>query len=141
VSLRELAAKNKPERSRGLKISRRKGYHGERQLVKKLRKYGFKAVRVPTSAPSREPLPDVFATKGDTILAFEVKSQSSEKIYFRKNQVEKLFEFLSMFNMYREKIAVLAGKFPHKWVFKKIEKPMDYIISKEEKDNINLKSI
>lgn len=141
MSLRELAVKSKPKRRRRLKSSKRKGYRAERQLVKKLRKYGFKAVRVPASAPSREPLPDVFATKGDAILAFEVKAQNTGRTYFRKNQVEKLFKFLSMFDVYREKIAVLAGKFPYKWVFKKIEKAGDYIISKEEKNNINLKSI
>ena len=138
MSLRELAVK--PGR-RELKTRKRKGYHGERELVKKLRRYGFMAVRIPVSAPSREPLPDVFATKDDKILAFEVKAQSSGRIYFRKSQVEKLFGFLSMFEMYREKIAVLAGKFPYKWVFRKIEKPGDYVISKEEKDSINLKSI
>ena len=49
--------------------------------MKKLRKYGFKAVRVPVSSPSREPLLDVFTTKSDAILAFEVKDQSSGKIY------------------------------------------------------------
>lgn len=140
VSLRELAYKNKREGKGGLKVRRRKGYDAERQLVKKLRKYGFKAVRVPVSAPSREPLPDVFATKSDTILAFEVKAQSSGRIYFRKSQVEKLFEFLSIFDIYNNKIAVLAGKFPNKWIFKKVEEPLNYTISKEEKNNINLRT-
>jgi hypothetical protein len=66
VSLRELAAQSKRKGRRVLtgkesRRIRRKGYRAERQLVKKLRGYGFKSVRVPASAPSREPLPDVFA--------------------------------------------------------------------------------
>jgi Holliday junction resolvase len=141
VSLRELAAKNEQKRRRRLKSRRKKDYRAECQLVRKLRKYGFKAVRVPVSALSKEPLPDIFATKGETILAFEVKTQNSGRTHFKKNQTKKLFDFLSIFNIYGRKIAVLAGKFPYKWVFKKIEKPGDYTFSREEKGNIKLKSM
>jgi Holliday junction resolvase len=45
------------------------------------------------SAPGREPLPDVFATKGDTLLAFKVKTQNSERAYFRKKQIGKIVHF------------------------------------------------
>ena len=139
MSLRELAAQSKRRRKRRtLKRSRRKGYRAERQLVKNLRKYGYKSVRVPVSAPSNEPLPDVFATRGETLVAFEVKAQDAEKVRFRKKQVEKLFEFLGMFEMYDRKHAVLAGKFPYKWVFKRVGKPDDYDILKEEESNIEL---
>ena len=94
MSLRELAAKgtSRQRKRREMKGIRRKGYRAERQLVKKLRRLGFKSVRVPVSAPSSEPLPDVFATKGNSLLAFEVKAPNAEKVYFRKNQVEKIFK-------------------------------------------------
>lgn len=68
-----MAVKSTHEKKHGLKISRRKGYNVKCQLIKKLCKYGFKSVRVPALALSMKRLPDVFATKGDTILAFEVK--------------------------------------------------------------------
>jgi len=111
VSLKELAVKSKPKKSRRLKRSRSKGYHGECQLVKKLRKYGFKARRIPVSAPSREPLPDLFAIKGDVIIAFEVKSQSSEKIYFRKNQTENSSSS-STYSTFIKKDSSISRKIP-----------------------------
>jgi Holliday junction resolvase len=136
LSLRDIAEKTKPKSKRkGRKLSssesrriRVRGYRSERDLVKKLRAKGFKAVRVPVSAPSSEPLPDVFATKGDRVLAFEVKSTSSDRVYFKQEQVKKLVDFLGMFEVYDKKKAVLAGKFPYKWVFKVAEKIDNYII-------------
>lgn len=142
MSLRELAAQSKHKGKHVLTVKeskqiRRKGYRAERQLVKKLRRYGFKSVRVPVSAPSNEPLPDVFAMKDETLLAFEVKAPNSEKAYFRRKQVEKMFEFLDVFKVYKRKLAIIAGKFPYKWVFKRIEKPDDYVLQKEERSNIS----
>ncbi|RJS79386.1 hypothetical protein CW711_03000 [Candidatus Bathyarchaeota archaeon] len=147
MSLRELAdqkRKGKGHHGRLLTVKeikriRRKGYRAERQLVKKLRRYGFKSVRIPISAPSSEPLPDVFAVKGETIIAFEVKAPNSGRAYFREDQVKKLFEFLDMFDMYRERVAVIAGKFPYRWVFRRIEKPGDYVLQKGEKSNISFR--
>ena len=132
MSLRELAAQSKHKGKHVLTVKeskriRRKGYCAERQLAKKLRRYGFKSVRVPVSAPSNEPLPDVFAMKDETLLAFD----------FRRKQVEKLFEFLDVFKVYKRKLAIIAGKFPYKWVFKRIEKPDDYVLQKEGRSNIS----
>ena len=143
MSLRELAAKgtSRQRKSREMKGIRRKGYRAERQLVKKLRRLGFKSVRVPVSAPSSEPLPDVFATKGNSLLAFEVKAPNAEKVYFRENQVEKLFNFLDMFGAYDAKLAILAGKFPYKWVFKHVETPTDYTLRRDEESNVRLNRI
>ena len=104
--------------------------------MKKLRDYGFKSVRVPVSATRSERLPDVFATKGKTLLAFEVKAYDAVRAYFPKKEVAKLFAFLDMFDICDRKIAVLAGKFPYKWVFKRVEKPDDYVLLKEEESNI-----
>lgn len=82
MSLRDIANK-KPKRKRFRRILTRKeikrmkkGYDAERELVYKLRKVGFDALRVPISAPSREPLPDGLAIKGDAgpkILQLEVR--------------------------------------------------------------------
>jgi len=151
LSLRELSLKNEEKKSRkrrGRRLTskqsrnmRRRGYDAERELVRKLRSLGFKAVRVPSSAPSSEPLPDIFATLDDRILAVEVKASSGEKVYFNSNQVKKLFEFLKIFNVYREKIALLAGKFPYRWVFKQVKEAEDHIIHRNEKGNIQLKDL
>ncbi|MFB0504698.1 MAG: Holliday junction resolvase Hjc [Candidatus Bathyarchaeia archaeon] len=115
---------------------KRKGYRAERELVKKLRSWGFKSVRAPVSAPSSEPLPDVFATKGDRILAFEIKAPNSDRAYFRKKQVKKLFDFLSMFEAYAQRTAIIGTKFPYKWVFREIKAVDDYVVLREEKGNI-----
>lgn len=147
MSLRELASKAK-NRGRGvgrrgrlldvkeIRRIRRRGYRAERDLVRKLRNYGFRAVRVPVSAPSSEPLPDVFATKSDMLLAFEVKSPNSDRAYFQKDQIKKLFEFLDMFEAYPRRNAVLGAKFPYRWIFKRVEKIDDYVVSKGEESNI-----
>lgn len=121
-----------------IKRIRRRGYKAERELVKRLREYGFRSVRVPLSAPSGEPLPDVFAVKGDCIIAFEVKAPRGGRAYFKESQVEKLFEFLSIFEAYNRRIAVLAAKFPYRWIFKLIDKPDDYVIRRGDKSNVNL---
>jgi len=153
LSLREIASQGgkKTPRVRGtkgriltvkeIKRIRRRGYQAERQLVSKLRALGFKSVRVPVSAPSSETLPDVFATKGSWLLAFEVKSPNADRSYFRRNQVKKLFDFLDMFETYDKKLAVLAGKFPYKWVFKQVKEIDDYAVSKSERSNIRLNEI
>jgi Holliday junction resolvase len=143
LSLRELAEKGKKARKkgkrRGRKLTsgeskriRRRGYRAERQLVKKLRAIGFKAVRIPVSAPSSEPLPDVFATKENGVFAFEVKAPRADRAYFKKAQVKKLFDFLALFDFYAEKTPVLVCKFPYRWVFRRIENPDDYTIRIDE---------
>jgi Holliday junction resolvase len=133
MSLRDLAD-DKPKRQRftrsldrkQVRRMKKRGYDAERELVKKFREAGFDALRVPVSAPSNEPLPDVFSVKGDAILACEVKSQE-RYAYFKRNQVEKLHEFLEIHRLYPKRLAVLAAKFKYKgWVFLIAEKPGDY---------------
>jgi Holliday junction resolvase len=145
LSLRELAekpkSKKKSKRTRKFtsiesKRIRSLGHRAERDLVKKLRANGFKSVRVPVSAPSSEPLPDVFATKGNCVFAFEVKATSADRVYFRKEQIEKLFKFLDIFEVYEKKTAILASKFPYKWIFKHVDKVDDYVVHNHEKSTI-----
>ncbi|UCD45370.1 MAG: endonuclease [Candidatus Bathyarchaeota archaeon] len=133
MSLRDLAD-TKPKRERftrqldrkQVRRMKKRGYDAERELVKKLRDAGFDALRVPVSAPSNEPLPDVFAVKDKTILACEVKSQQ-RYAYFKSNQVSKLHEFLQIHRIYPKRLAVLAAKFKYKgWVFEVASKTDDY---------------
>jgi len=135
LSLRDLAG-GKPKRNRYTRTLTRKevrrikkrGYDAERELVRNLRDMGFDALRIPVSAPSSEPLPDVFAIKGDAILAFEVKSQS-RYAYYKNAQVAKLHEFLEIHKYYPKRKAVLAAKFKYRgWAFMVAEKPTDYSI-------------
>lgn len=149
MSLRELAYQAKRKAGKGhhgrlltfkeIRRIKKRGYEAERELVHKLRGSGFKAVRVPVSAPSGEPLPDVFATKGDCLVAFEVKAPKAERAYFPKDQVEKLFFFLNFFEPFDQKLAVLGAKFPRKWVLKLVERPGDYVVHKEEKSSFELR--
>ncbi|MEM2188807.1 MAG: Holliday junction resolvase Hjc [Thermofilaceae archaeon] len=117
---------------------KRRGYQAERDLVRMLRERGYKAVRVPVSAPSGEPLPDLFAVKGDRLLAFEVKSPRSGRAYFYREQIAKLHEFLGMFDLYPFREAVLAAKFPYRWVFKRVEGLRDYVLSRDDESDITL---
>ena len=133
MSLRDLA-NTKPKRQRftrtldraQVRRMKKRGYDAERELVKNLRDVGFDALRVPVSAPSNEPLPDVFAIRGKTIIAFEVKSQA-RYAYYKRKQLDKLFEFLEIHRIYPKRLAVLAAKFKYKgWIFQVIDKPGDY---------------
>ncbi|MCS7119970.1 MAG: Holliday junction resolvase Hjc [Candidatus Bathyarchaeota archaeon] len=150
MSLRDLALKAKGglrgRKGRILTVKeikriRKRGYHAERELVRKLRALGFQSVRVPVSSPSKEPLPDVFAVRGKSLLAFEVKALNAERVYFKKDQVDKLFRFLEMFDAYEDRFAILAGKFPYRWVFKQVNEVADYVIKCDESSNIRLDRI
>lgn len=148
MSLRDLAAKSKRKGRHGrlltikeIKRIKKRGYQAERDLVKKLREIGFKSTRIPVSAPSSEPLPDVFATKGKCIIAFEVKAPNAERAYFPEDQIKKLFDFLSMFEAYTTRIAIICAKFPYRWVFKQVDKIDDYSIQRDEKSNIRLEAV
>jgi len=112
-------------------VNRDIGKNAERELVSLLRENGFKAVRIPTSNSSHNPLPDVFATKGNTLLAIECKSTWEDKVKVRSIQVEKLFGFLSMFTM--EGIPLIAVKFKklHQWRVVVLTKIEDILVSSD----------
>ena len=130
AKIRLLLMKNniKPENIRGKTVNktrakniqrwRRRGFRSETALVKKLEKLGYRAVRVPVSNPSRNPLPDVIARRGQHVYAFEVKG-AGYYAYFPKRQVEKLFRFLDEFIPLdrQSKHAVLAAHFGRRWIF------------------------
>ena len=89
---------------------RKRGFYSEAALVKLLKKNGYNAVRIPVSAPSLSPLPDVMARKNNHVFAFEVKN-SSYFAYFPKSQIDKLFRFLDeFFPIQKEnKYAIIAA--------------------------------
>ncbi len=101
---------------------RKRGFYSENVLVKLLIKRGYKAVRVPVSNPSLNPLPDVIARKDSHVYAFEVKN-AAYYAYFPKQQIEKLFRFLDelipMENQFKH--AVLAAHLGKRWIFREIE--------------------
>ncbi len=100
---------------------RNRGFYSERALVTLLKKNGYNAVRIPVSAPSLSPLPDVIARKNNNVFAFEVKN-SSYYAYFPKQQIDKLFRFLDeFFPINKEnKYALLAAHLKKKWLFKRV---------------------
>ena len=135
MSLRDLAD-TKPKRLRftrtltgkQVRAMKKRGYDAERELVGMMRNSGFDAIRVPVSAPSKEALPDVFAVKGGSIIAFEVKSQL-RYAYYKRDQVSKLQQFLEIHRIYPRKFAVLAAKFKyHGWCFGIAERLNDYTL-------------
>ncbi|MCJ7423616.1 hypothetical protein MUP01_05025 [Candidatus Bathyarchaeota archaeon] len=103
---------------------RKRGFYSENVLVKLLQKKGYKAVRIPVSNPSLNPLPDIIARKGAHIYAFEVKN-ASYYAYFPRQQIEKLFRFLDELVPQQVefgcKHAILAAHLGKKWIFKEIE--------------------
>ena len=131
----------------GIQRWRKRGFYSENILVKKLEKHGYKAVRIPVSNPSRNPLPDVIARHGQHIYAFEVK-KASDYTYFPKKQIEKLFCFLDQLIPIHPqyKHAILAAHFGRRWIFQEIdwndwEKgriPEKMSITKKNKGNFRL---
>jgi len=111
----------KAEDAARLRRWRRRGFYSESSLVKLLKKNGFYAVRVPVSNPSLNPLPDIIARRGNHVYALEVKN-ASYYVYFPKQQIQKLFEFLNRFVPTEEqyKHAVLAAHMGKRWVFREI---------------------
>ncbi|MCY0883222.1 MAG: Holliday junction resolvase Hjc [Acidianus infernus] len=105
------------------------GRNAERELVKLLMHYGFNAVRIPTSNSSPNPLPDVFATKGNILLSLEVKSTWQKKVKVEENQIRKILDFLKMFPMEGKALIVVKFKGGIGWRVKEVE------VAKEEEVN------
>jgi len=106
---------------KALRRWRRRGFYSENVLVKLLQKNGYKAVRVPVSNPSLNPLPDIIARRESDVYAFEVKN-ASYYAYFPKQQIKKLFEFLDQMVPIPEeqKHPVLAAHMGKRWIFREI---------------------
>ncbi len=126
---------------------RKRGFYSETVLVKLLQKKGYYAVRVPVSNPSLNPLPDIMARRGVHMYAFEVKN-ATYYAYFPKQQIDKLFRFLTEFCPLDNKFkhAVVAAHLGKRWLFKEVswtdwEKnkvPEKVRILKRDRGNLNL---
>jgi len=74
-----------------------RGCDYERKLVHLLQASGFSSVRVAGSGCSRYPSPDILASNGSRLLAFEVKSSQKDCVYLRKADLDKLLLFSKSF--------------------------------------------
>lgn len=97
---------------------REKGKRYERKLVEFLKSKGWKSKRVPASVV------DVIATKGERIALFEVKYRKNR---VKKIQVQRLFEWLDIFDAYKVREAVLAV-YDKEWKFMKVDSIADYVV-------------
>ena len=87
----------------------KKGRRAERYVVEKLWDLDYAAIRVPGSGRSyKRPHPDIVAGNGNRYLALQVKSTKEKQKYFRKQEIEDLEEFCSIFGSE----PVVAVKFP-----------------------------
>ena len=78
--------------------SKKRGCDYERKLVEILYSKGYSAVRVAGSGCSKNPSPDIIASNGSRIIAFEVKSVQADKIYLSRDVIDKLLIFSKSFN-------------------------------------------
>lgn len=63
-------------------------------------------------------MPDVYATCGCVLAAFEVKASRLAYAKIMRRQIDKLRGFLEFFNYYPKRYAVVAVTFPYKpWIF------------------------
>ncbi len=90
--------------------NKKRGYDWEDKLVKYFNLAGWASIRL--GSPSMH-LPDVMAVsnKGNAMVAVEAKSSMGDRIVVRRDQVLRLFEFLSVFKAYKHRIPVIAIKF------------------------------
>ncbi|MDR0912061.1 MAG: Holliday junction resolvase [Methanobrevibacter sp.] len=93
----------------------KKGTAEERDLVSKLWKLNFAAMRAPASgAATKHSIPDVIAGNGKIYLGIEVKTTVKEIIYIDSSQIEGLIDFCDIFGAK----PFLGLKFKRtKWLF------------------------
>lgn len=88
-------------------------------------------MRIPTSNSSPNPLPDVFAVKGNLLLAFEVKSSWEDRVKVRSLQIRKLFEFVSLFPMTGVPAVAVKFKKIGRWKFLRVKGLTDIVVTLE----------
>lgn len=75
-----------------------RGANYERKLIEFLNTLGFCAVRIAGSGRSVYPNPDVLASNGSCVVAFECKSTQGDKVYLKEGDIIQLREFCKAFN-------------------------------------------
>ena len=112
---------------------RRRGFEAERELVRKLWKCGFAAIRGPASGSKikKGVYPDVVALYRGRIFVFEVKSRSKlTTVYLDNEQVEKL----RIFSERAGGIPLIALKIRALRVWKII--PLEHVVCRETRCSI-----
>jgi len=95
-----------------------KGTRVERELINLLWDNGFAAVRVAGSGSASFPCPDVVASNGKVVLAFEVKTRSKLPMYLTYQEVKELVMFSNLFGAK----PYIALKIPRReWYFIEID--------------------
>ena len=114
--------------SRGFSITalaKQRGKSCEHKLVRLLNAKGYRALRIPTSARTSAPLPDVFAVhkRKNLLVAFEVKGTHHREVEVPVRQLRKLKGFVDGFpNSIRTACVVAVWFYEAKnWVFKQIQ--------------------
>jgi len=139
---------------------RAKGYAAERDLVKKLRRLGYSALRMAVSGAGEESIPDVIAFKQPSgpALAFEVKAVTAQRwtVYAYKEkdgqkkegQILKCLRFIDeMYPETMERKAGVAIKFllgerrKSPWVIKWVPFPSDRDFSKVENITVDVADV
>ncbi len=94
-----------------------KGSAAERELVSMLWGSNWAAVRAAGSGVTRFYCPDLIASNGSKVIAFECKSTKHKRQYFDPPQISDLEKFAKVFKAE----PMLAVKFASEWRFFKIE--------------------
>ena len=106
-------------------LAKQRGKSCELKLVRLLNAKGYRALRIPTSARTTAPLPDVLAThkRKNLLVAFEVKGTHHRSVEVSVRQLRKLKHFIEGFPSSIRAEAVVAVWFyePREWVFKRVE--------------------
>ena len=96
-----------------------RGCDYERKLVHLLRSLGYCSVRVAGSGCMRYPSPDVIASNGTRVIAFEVKSSQKSCVYLGEADVSDLLQFSFEFHCEPWFAFHLVGK---GWFFRLAER-------------------
>ncbi len=111
---------------------KRKGTKFERELIELLWDFGFAALRAAGSGSASYPCPDIVASNGKIVLAFEVKTRSKLPLYVSEREVKELVMFSNLFGAK----PYIALRLPRKkWRFILIERlsktPRGYKVNEE----------
>ncbi len=105
-------------------LAKQRGKSCEHKLVRLLNAKGYRALRIPTSARTSAPLPDVFAThkRKNLLVAFEVKGTHHRAVEINTRQLRKLKHFVEGFpSSIRTAVVVAVWFYEAKsWVFRQV---------------------
>ena len=95
------------------RIRRNRGYSFEHVLVQKLNGNVWNARRLGGSSAN---LPDIIAVnnKESIFLSIEAKSGTSDNLYVPSDQIQRCFQIIDMFQVYKTAHVILAFKFMQK---------------------------